>query len=255
MFRRTPQDETEYKSVLDEPLGFDADDEEPQPRTYFVTRRIFLVMLGGIFAIAFASLGFQITGLVGENGILPAKPFLEEVAERYGVERYRLLPTIGWINASDNALQKYCILGFICSLLAMSGVLVRVMLLTCWFLYLSLFHLGRDFLGFQWDILLLETAFLAIFFAPGTVFPNLSREEQVPKVPLWLLRWLLFRLMFASGVVKLGDPTWRNLEALNVHYETQPLPTTLAWYVHQLPDWFHRASVAACSASNSSCRS
>ncbi len=234
-----------YVSVLDEPLGPSLDETESPARTYFITRRVFLTVLAGIFAIAFASLGVQITGLIGSDGILPAQPFLDAVAGSYGAERYRLIPTVGWLNASDAALTKYCILGFVCSLLAMSGVLVRVMLLVCWVLYLSLFQLGRDFLGFQWDILLLETGFLAVFLAPSQLFPRISKGDRVPIVSLWLLRWLLFRLMFSSGVVKLGDETWRNLTALNFHFETQPLPTTIGWYAHQLPDWFHSASVVA----------
>jgi len=236
--------DSEYKSVLDDPLGPALDESDDPSRTYFITRRIFMTMLAAIFAIAFASFGVQITGLIGSHGIYPVQPYLDAIAEEYGAERFRLIPTLGWLNASDDALVKYCIIGFVCALLAMSGVLVRVMVLTCWALYLSLFHLGRDFLGFQWDILLLETAFLAIFLAPSRLFPRMSDEDRIPIVPLWLLRWLLFRLMFSSGVVKLGDTTWRDLKALNVHYETQPLPTPLAWYVHQLPDWFHSASVA-----------
>ncbi len=233
-----------HVSVLDEPLGPAFDDTAHNaPRTYFITRRIFLTMLAAIFVVAFASLGVQITGLVGSHGIFPVQPYLDVVADNYGAERYRLVPTIGWLNASDQAITWYCIFGGVCAVLAMSGVLVRVMLLTCWVMYLSLFHLGRDFLGFQWDILLLETAFLAIFFAPGQLFPRMSNEDRVPMVPLWLLRWLLFRLMFSSGVVKLGDNTWRDLKALNVHYETQPLPTPIAWYVHQLPEWFQNLSV------------
>lgn len=234
---------TDYKSVLDEPLGPAFEKTDLPARTYFITRRVFLTMLGAIFAIAFASLGFQITGLVGEDGVFPVQPYLDAVADEYGAARYRLVPTIGWLNASDAAITRYCIAGFVFALLAMSGVLVRVMLLTCWVLYLSLFHLGRNFTGFQWDILLLETAFLAVFLAPGRAFPRMSDEDRLPMIPLWLLRWLLFRLMFASGVVKLGDETWRQLKALNVHYETQPLPTPLAWYVHQLPEWFQRFSV------------
>ena len=239
----TEERDPDYKTVLDEPLGPAFDESSTAPRTYHITRRVFMTMLGAIFAIAFASLGGQITGLIGSEGILPAQAFLDDVAEGYGPERYRLLPTVGWLNASDDALTKYCIIGFVCALLAMSGVLVRVMLLTCWALYLSLFHLGRDFLGFQWDVLLLETAFLAMFLAPGRLFPRMAEEDRVPMAPLWLLRCLLFRLMFASGNVKLDDQTWRELNALSVHYETQPLPTTLAWYAHQLPAWFQQFSV------------
>src|SRR5206468_8138772 len=104
----------------------------------------------------------------------------------------------------------------------------------------------RDFLHFQWDILLLETGFLAAFFAPWKLRPGWLRESPPSPALLWMLRWLLFRLMFASGVVKLssGDPTWWNLTALEVHFETQPLPTWIGWYAHQLSAVLLKTSTA-----------
>jgi len=103
---------------------------------------------------------------------------------------------------------------------------------------------GQDFLAFQWDSLLLEAGFLAILIAPRHLWPQRSQKAAPPKVPRWLLWFLLFRLMFSSGMVKLtsGDPTWRNLTALEYHYYTQPLPTRIAWYVHLAPAWFHHGS-------------
>jgi hypothetical protein len=114
-----------------------------------------------------------------------------------------------------------------------------------WAIYLSLSTVCREFLGFQWDILLLETGFLAIFVAPRQWLPRPSRETPPGAIVIWLFRWLLFRLMFMSGAVKLlsTDPAWWNLTALTVHYETQPLPTWIGWHAHQLPEWFQRASV------------
>src|SRR5436190_107863 len=113
-----------------------------------------------------------------------------------------------------------------------------------WLLYLSLFNVARPWLGFQWDVLLLETGFLAIFFAPWTTRPEWPPAAAAPKIILWLFYWLLFRLMFSSGVAKLrsGDPTWRKLTALAHHYETQPLPTPIAWHMHQTSLAFHRFS-------------
>ena len=100
-------------------------------------------------------------------------------------------------------------------------------------------------MGFQWDILLLEAGFLAIFFAPLTILPKLAKEALPSPLVLWLFHWLLFRLMFSSGIVKLlsGDATWQNLTALNYHYETQPLPNFISWYMYQLPAWFQKASI------------
>jgi hypothetical protein len=128
----------------------------------------------------------------------------------------------------------------------MAGVLPRVCLALLWLLYLSLVTVGGDFLAFQWDNLLLETGLLAIFFAPAQVLPRPSREKPPSPTVLWLLRLLLFKLMFLSGVVKLAsrDETWRRLSALTHHYETQPLPTWVAWHAQQLPRWFQASSCA-----------
>ncbi len=125
-----------------------------------------------------------------------------------------------------------------------AGIAPALLLAVLWAFYLSLVTVGGDFLAFQWDILLLEAGFLAIFLAPLGLKPGLGSAP--PKAIVWLLRWLLFRLMFSSGAVKLlsGDPTWRDLTALGYHYWTQPLPTWVAWYVNLLPDWFDTVSCA-----------
>ncbi|MBI4367540.1 MAG: lipase maturation factor family protein, partial [Deltaproteobacteria bacterium] len=127
-----------------------------------------------------------------------------------------------------------CGIGLVCSLAALLGFARPVAFFLLWLLYLSLSVNGQVFLTFQWDILLLEAGFLAIFFGPSS------------SIVLWLLRWLLFRLMLQSGLAKLasGDPAWRDLTALTYHYETQPLTTWSAWWMHQLPRWFHQASAA-----------
>ena len=213
--------------------------------TYFLPRWLFLRLLGVIYLIAFVSLWTQISGLIGGNGILPAGEYLETVRERIGPERYRLLPTLCWLNSSDGFLHFLCGGGTLLSVLLILGVTPIPVSIGLWAFYLSLTTVGQDFLSFQWDILLLETGFLAIFFAPLQITPRFSRESPPSPTVLWLLRWLLFRLMFASGVVKLmsGDETWHNLTALNYHYETQPLPTWIGWYAHQLPEWFQKMSV------------
>src|SRR6185436_17649219 len=126
------------------------------------------------------------------------------------------------------------------------GIAPMPVLLLLWVFYLSLVTIGQDFLGFQWDGLLLETGLLAVFLAPPGLRPRLPTEAPLPLPALWLLRVLLFRLMFTSGAVKLksGDPAWRGLTALRVHYETQPLPTWIGWIAHQLPARLHTVSAA-----------
>jgi predicted DCC family thiol-disulfide oxidoreductase YuxK len=219
--------------------------QHSEPPSYALTRWLFLRMLGVIYLIAFISLWTQISGLVGSNGIYPVQDFLKIVREQVGLERYWLLPTLFWFDDSDLFLQLLCGGGAFLSLLLILNVAPASVLFLLWAFYLSLAIICREFLSFQWDALLLETGFLAIFFAPLKLRPRLSFESPPSLIVLWLLRILLFKLMFSSGVVKLmsGDHTWRDLTALTYHYETQPLPTWISWYADQLPVWFQKASV------------
>jgi hypothetical protein len=129
----------------------------------------------------------------------------------------------------------------------MAGVLPVVALPLLWLLYLSLSIVCREFLSYQWDGLLLEAGLLAIFVAPLTLRHRLRDVVDPPRLGVWLLLWLLFRLMFGSGAVKLasGDPTWRGLTALTFHFWTQPIPTPMAWYANRLPAWWLETSTAA----------
>jgi hypothetical protein len=175
--------------------------------------------------IAFASLFVQVAGLVGDHGVLPASAFLDAVHSAYGARGYWLVPTLAWVNSSTLSLQILCAAGVAAGGLLVAGRFTRTALVAGWGLYLSLFSVGQVFLSFQWDLLLLETGVLALL---ATLWP-----ERVA----WLFRWLLFRLMFLSGAVKLlsGDESWASLTALTFHFQTQPLPNVVSWYVHQLP--------------------
>jgi len=211
----------------------------------YLSRWLFLRLLGLIYLIAFISLWTQIEGLIGSNGILPVADYLKVVGERAGAERFWWLPTFCWLSSSDWFLHFQCATGVLLSMLLILGIAPVAELVLLWAIYLSLSTVCRDFLGFQWDILLLETGFLAILLAPRQWLPNLARETSPSLIAIWLCRWLLFRLMFMSGAVKLlsADSAWWNLTALNVHYETQPLPTWIGWHAHQLPEWFQKISV------------
>ena len=207
-----------------------------------LTRRLFLRLLGAVYFVAFASLAVQITGLVGERGVMPAAPFLDWAHSIYGAGAYRLLPTVFWLGAGDTALTLVAWAGAVLSLLLVFGVAPLATLALLWLLYLSLSVVGQDFLSFQWDALLLETGLLAILWAPATRL--LGRDERAPsELARFLIVFLLFKLMFLSGATKLlsGDPTWRHLTALDYHFETQPLPPWTAWYAHHLPGVVHRA--------------
>ena len=217
-----------------------------------LVRWTFLRALGIVYFIAFVSLWTQIDGLVGSNGIAPAERMMQSLREQTGAniswfERFRVEPTFCWFSASDSFLRFQCGAGTVLAIFLVFGMAPIPCLLLLWLLYLSLATVCQTFLGYQWDNLLLEIGFLAIFFAPLRLWSNLRNEAQPSRIVLWLLRWLLFRLMFASGCVKLlsGDKLWNNLTALAVHYETQPLPTWLGWYAHQLPEWIQKASCGA----------
>lgn len=218
--------------------------------THSLVRWVFLRLLGIIYLIAFVSLGTQILGLAGSNGIVPAGEFMESARLHFdhayaGLERYHELPTLCWFSASDGFLRFLCVAGAVLSVLLIANLAPALCLFLLWLIYLSLTTVCGVFLGFQWDALLLETGLLAIFLAPLKLFSWPATAAAPSRTVLWLLRWLLFRLMFESGAVKLlsGDATWRKLTALNFHYETQPLPTWIAWYAHQLPAGIQTACV------------
>jgi uncharacterized membrane protein YphA (DoxX/SURF4 family) len=168
------------------------------------------------------------------------------VEKALGPGRFTAYPTLLWLAPGDDSIRLLWMAGALLSLLLVLDFAPGPILLLLWAAYLSLATVGGEFLEFQWDILLLETGFLSAFFAPWKLLPGLHRDTEPSPASRWLLRFLLFRLMFASGAVKLasGDPTWWNLSALTVHYETQPLPTAIGWYAHQLPYGWQRFSAA-----------
>jgi lipase maturation factor 1 len=219
--------------------------------SYYYVRSLFIRGLGIVYLIAFLSLLTQLSGLIGEKGILPAHETMKSLrdaanAQRVGFQRYFLLPTFGWISATEGSVRLQAVAGVALALLVIIGVAPAPCLALLWALYLSLSLLSQIFLNYQWDVLLLETGFLAIFFAP-LLWLGAARGPDPSRAMLWLLRWLLFRLMFLSGCVKLlsGDPTWKDYTALQYHYETQPLPTWVAWHAHHLSPAFHKFSTVA----------
>ena len=194
----------------------------------------FLRGLGLIYVSAFISAGVQITGLIGESGLLPISAYLDRMDGYYGDVSWFHAPTLFWLSHSDTALQLACLAGALAGLLITLNRLTTPALVAAFVLYLGIVHPGQAFFQFQWDMLLLETGFLAIFI------------QHWPTMTRWLYRWLVFRYLFMAGVVKLvsGDATWHGLSALQYHFETQPLPTPLAWYAHQLPDVILTAATA-----------
>ena len=214
-------------------------------RSFSASTWLFLRVLGFIYFAAFVSFGLQVPGLIGSNGILPADRFMVAVAQHFGGTDISALPTLCWFSATDGFLAAQWIIGAIVSALVMVGVGPPPMLAVLWLLYLSLVTIGRDFMAFQWDNLLLEVGFLAIFIAPWRLWSSPKRLATPPRVTVRLAHWLLFRVIFSSGVVKFtsGDDAWNELQALTAHFETQPLPTWFGYYWHQLPAWWHGVEV------------
>ncbi len=220
-----------------------------RPR-YRLTGRIFLQALSAVYFIAFISLIPQLPGLVGRDGLLPLAAHLAGLKTRLGGLSYWAAPTLAWLNPGAGALQFMGILGAVAALLAFGGILTGPCFLLMWTLYLSLTVAGQDFTAFQWDNLLLEAGFLALFLAPFRFRASYASRIDTSAGGLWLFRFLLFRLTFSSGIINLlsGDATWRNLTVLRFYFETQPLPTALAWYAHHLPGWLLSALAASALA-------
>lgn len=210
--------------------------ENPYPSSrHDLLSWLFLRGLALIYFAAFASMSVQIEGLVGVNGILPVQAKLVEITHFLPDLKYLAMPTLFWFDASDQSLVLACYLGMAASVLLLLGLFVRLALLACYLLYLSVTVAGQGFTAYQWDVFLLEIGFLALFLPSGS------------GLVVFLYRFLIARFMFMGGVVKIasGDPAWSGLTALDYHYLTQPLPTPLAYYAYYLPHWFNTFCVAA----------
>ena len=210
-----------------------------------LTVALFLRAFGAVAVAAFVSLWTQIDGLVGSRGIYPVADLFQIVRERLGPGGGWSYPTLLWLSPTDGFLHVLCGLGTLAGAALALGLAPLASLVAIWACYLSLATPGQDFLWFQWDGLLLETAVVAMLLAPRTSRLRGASDPPPPRAALFLVRWLTFRLMFSSALVKLtsGDPTWRDLSALQFHYQTQPLPPWTAWYAHHLPPGFQSFSV------------
>ena len=210
-------------------------------------RWLWLRALGGIFFSAFFSLYFQIDGLIGSRGLLPARTYLEQVRVYAGAKRFWLAPTLLWLNASDAALQALVWIGLVASVAIIVNVWPRVAVAVAGIAFLSFIGAAQDFSAYQSDGMLLEAALLSIFFAPRGLRPGLALDQPVNRGALFMLRWEWFRIYFESGLVKIlsGETQWRDFTAMDKYYENGPLPTWIGWYTQQrLPHSFHAATVA-----------
>jgi len=216
-------------------------DSRNGPSDRFVARWIFLRALGVIYFSAFLSLVFQIRGLIGPQGILPASEYLKNIAAQVGFERYWYAPSLLWFSSSSHMLMALCWAGMAASVLLVLNLWPRGMLVVCFVCFLSFVSAAGEFSGYQSDGMLLEAGFLSLFLTPGGFRPCLGQTQPLVRAALYLLLWEWFRIYFESGVAKImsGDTEWRHFTALDEYYQNGPLPTWIGWYVQHLPPWFH----------------
>src|SRR5262245_15801955 len=172
--------------------------------------------------------------LLGSHGVLPIRTFIHDSRGFWDA------PSLFFLSASDGVLTGTCFIGLGLSLAVLFGVTNALVTTALWAIYLSFVHVGQIFYGYGWEMLLCEAGFLGIFFCP---LRTLSPWKGAPSPILpYLVRWMLFRVMFGAGLIKIrGDECWRDLTCLAYHYETQPLPNPLSWYLHNMPMWFHKS--------------
>jgi hypothetical protein len=222
-------------------------DSEQGLSNRLMPRWLVLRCLGGIYFSAFLSLVFQIRGLIGPEGILPAGEYLQNVARSLGYARFWFAPTLLWISSGPRMLTGLCWVGMIASLLLLFNVWPRGALVICFVCFLSFVSAAEDFSGYQSDGMLLEAGFISLFFAPPGFRPGLGAARPPSRASLFLLQWEWFRIYFESGIAKIasGDPEWRQFTAMDEYYQNGPLPTWVGWYVQHLPHWFHASTTVA----------
>jgi len=213
-------------------------------RDRLLPRWLFLRALGLIYFSAFYSLLFQVRGLIGPNGILPAAEYLRAVTNSFGSARFWYAPTLLWFSSSNHTLMAIAWAGLLASIFLTINIFPRGMLLICFICFLSFVSAASDFSGYQSDSMLLEAGFISLFLAPPGFRPGLAPNSPPIRASIFLLLWEWFRIYFESGIAKIasGDPQWRHFTAMDEYYQNGPLPTWIGWDVQHLPHWFHAAT-------------
>ena len=213
---------------------------------YRLTRFVILRLLGLVYAVAFLAAANQLVPLIGTRGLTPAWLYLGQLHAHFGARHIAMfhVPTLFWFGVSDQGLAIFAWIGFGLSLVVLAGYANSILMTILWAMYMSIVHIGQIWYGYGWETQLLETGFLSIFLCPlcdGCPFSKTSP----PLLVIWLFRWLGFRIMLGSGLIKLrGDECWRDLTCLFYHYETQPIPNPISRYLHFSPHWLLKFGVA-----------
>ncbi len=211
-----------------------------------LTSALIIRGLALVYLIAIASSWVQYSGLVGPEGILPIEKYHTTLNNQFGFGKYFYSPGFFWLGTSETMIHLVHLLGVLAALCLLIGMLPGPAALLSYLVYLSLSSAGQVFFNFQWDALLCETGFMALLAVPWSLKPQpqLLTDRRQAAISGWLFRFLLFKLMFSAGVVKLasGDATWADLSAMQYHFFTQPLPNALSYYIHFMPGWFLKAA-------------
>ncbi|WP_309130221.1 lipase maturation factor family protein [Brevibacterium sp.] len=204
---------------------------------YTIAREVIMRGVAAVFLLAFLSSFCQFPALLGERGLLPAPVFIRRTSGRWSPSLFRWRRT----PYSDRLLRVVCVVGMVLAASVVAGVVQLgpawtpiPVFLAMWGLYLSIVSIGQRFYGFGWESMLLESGFIVGFLG--------SHEVAPPLLILLFLRWLMFRLEFGAGMIKMrGDQSWRDLTAMNYHHQTQPMPNPLSRWAHQKPEWWHKS--------------
>jgi hypothetical protein len=216
------------------------------PQGRLIPRWLFLRALAAIYFSAFYSLLFQINGLIGPEGVLPAQKYLAAVGQSLGASRYWYAPSLFWFSSGPAMLMAVTWIGLAASVIAFFNLWPRLSFFACFVCFLSFIGASSVFSSYQSDGMLLEAGFISLFFAPRGLLPGWGADSPPSRASLFLLQWEWFRIYFESGMVKLlsGDVEWRNFTAMDEYYQNGPLPTWIGWYVEHFPHRFHAATVA-----------
>ncbi|XP_034807541.3 lipase maturation factor 1 isoform X4 [Pan paniscus] len=217
--------------------------------TFWLTRIVLLKALAFVYFVAFLVAFHQNKQLIGDRGLLPCRVFLKNFQQyfqdRTSWEVFSYMPTILWLmdwSDMNSNLDLLALLGLgISSFVLITGCANMLLMAALWGLYMSLVNVGHVWYSFGWESQLLETGFLGIFLCPLWTLSRLPQHTPTSRIVLWGFRWLIFRIMLGAGLIKIrGDRCWRDLTCMDFHYETQPVPNPVAYYLHHSPWWFHR---------------
>ncbi|XP_048745410.2 lipase maturation factor 1-like [Ostrea edulis] len=252
--RKRKRSNVEISSPEKDPKETEKENDKEKGRplktnTYWLTRVVLLRYIGFIYFVAFLVAFHQNKELCGRHGLIPAQKFLKRIhQETKGVnmETFTRVPSLIWLIDYKKNLDKF--LDYTAYVgLALSVVVVVVgsancfIMLSLWALYHSIVNVGSTWYGFGWESQILETGFLATFLCPVWNIHPIPRNTPTSKVVIWGYRWLIFRIMIGAGLIKIrGDQCWRDLTCMNYHYETQPVPNPISYYMHQSPEIFHK---------------